>query len=88
MSWIILVLVGALVGWLASKVMSTDEQQGGVANILIGIVGAVLGKWLFADVLGIGSAATAGTLSFMGVLWGVLGAVILIAILKALNVLK
>lgn len=88
MSWVILILVGALIGWLASKVMSTDEQQGGIANILIGIVGAVLGKWLFADVLGIGSAAAAGTLSIMGVLWGILGAIILIAILKALNVLK
>jgi uncharacterized membrane protein YeaQ/YmgE (transglycosylase-associated protein family) len=88
MAWIILIIVGALIGWLASKVMSTDEQQGGIANILIGIVGAVLGKWLFADVLGIGSAASAGSLSIMGVLWGVLGAIILIAILKALNVLK
>lgn len=88
MTWIILIIVGALIGWLASKVMNTDEQQGALTNVLVGIVGAVLGKWLFADVLGIGSAAAAGTLSFMGVLWGVLGAVILIAILKAFNVLK
>ncbi len=88
MAWIILILVGALIGWLASKVMSTDEQQGSIANVLIGVVGAVLGKWLFADVLGIGSATSAGTLSFMGVLWGVLGAIVLIAVLKALKVLK
>lgn len=88
MSWIVLIIVGALIGWLASKIMATDEQQGGIANILIGIVGAILGKWLFADVLGIGSAAAAGDFSLMGVLWGILGAVILIAILKALNVLK
>lgn len=88
MSWIVLIIVGALVGWLASKVMNTDAQQGGFANIIIGIVGALLGKWIFADWLGIGSAASAGDFSLMGIIWGIVGAIILIAILKALKVLK
>jgi uncharacterized membrane protein YeaQ/YmgE (transglycosylase-associated protein family) len=88
MDWIVAILVGALIGWVASLVMKTDAQQGSLANIVIGIVGSLLGKWVFADLLGIGSAAEAGAFSFMGIVWGVLGAVILIAILKALKVVQ
>jgi uncharacterized membrane protein YeaQ/YmgE (transglycosylase-associated protein family) len=87
MDWIIAILVGALVGWLASIIMKTDAQQGPIANILIGIIGAALARWLFGSVLGIGGAA-AGTLSLMGIVWGLIGAVVLIFILKALRVLK
>jgi uncharacterized membrane protein YeaQ/YmgE (transglycosylase-associated protein family) len=87
MDWIIAILVGALVGWLASIIMKTDAQQGPIANILIGIVGAALARWLFGSVLGIGGTA-AGTFSLMGVVWGLIGAVVLIFILKALRVLK
>lgn len=88
MGWIVIILVGALIGWLASRMMSTDEQQGALANIGIGIVGSLLGSWLFGGVLGIGSAGAAGTLSIWGIIWGVLGAVVLIALLKAFKVLK
>jgi uncharacterized membrane protein YeaQ/YmgE (transglycosylase-associated protein family) len=88
MSWILAILVGALVGWLASLVMGTDQQQGALANIAIGILGALLGRLLFVDILGIGAAATAGTLSLAGIFWGVVGAVILIAILKSVRVLR
>jgi len=88
MGWIILILVGALIGWIASRIMSTDEQQGALANIAIGIVGSLLGSWLFGSVLGIGGATVAGTLSLWGIIWGVVGAIVLIAILKALKILK
>lgn len=88
MGWIITILVGALVGWIASKMMSTDEQQGALLNIVIGIVGSLLGGWLFGSVLGIGSATSAGDLSIWGIIWGIVGAVVLIAILKAVKVLK
>lgn len=87
MSWIIAIIVGGIIGWLASLIMTTDKEQGLLLNIIVGILGAILGKWVFADLLGIGSAAAAGTLSFMGILWGVLGAIILIAILKLFRVL-
>ncbi len=88
MGWIVTILVGALVGWLASKIMHTDAQQGALGNIIIGIVGSLLGIWVFGGVLQIGSAVNAGEFSIMGVIWGVLGSVLLIAILKALKVLK
>jgi uncharacterized membrane protein YeaQ/YmgE (transglycosylase-associated protein family) len=88
MGWIVLILVGALIGWIASMIMSTEEQQGALANIVIGIVGSLLGSWLFGSVLGIGGATVAGTLSLWGIIWGVIGAVVLIIILKALKILK
>lgn len=81
-------MIGALIGWLASKMMGTDAEQGAIANIIVGILGSVLGKWLFADVLGIGGAGQAGDFSLIGIFWGVLGAVILIVLLKAFNVFK
>lgn len=88
MGWVVAILVGALIGWLASRMMNTDQQQGALANIGIGIVGSLLGSWLFGGVLGIGSAGAAGSFSFWGLIWGIVGAVILIALLKAFKVLK
>ena len=88
MEWIVTIIVGGIIGWLASLIMRTDEQQGLIANILIGIFGSLLGKWIFFDLLGIGGAATAGTFSLIGVLWGIAGAVVLILALRAINVLR
>jgi uncharacterized membrane protein YeaQ/YmgE (transglycosylase-associated protein family) len=87
MDWIIAILVGALIGWLASLVMGTDARQGALANIVIGIVGSALGRWLFGDVLHIGGAVAAGSFSLLGLLWGVLGAIVLIFILRAVRVI-
>jgi uncharacterized membrane protein YeaQ/YmgE (transglycosylase-associated protein family) len=86
MDWIIAILVGALIGWLASILMKTDARQGALANIVIGIVGSALGRWLFGDVLNIGGATAAGSFSILGLVWGILGAVVLIAILRAVRV--
>lgn len=88
MSWIVAIIVGAFIGWIASLIMKTDQEQGAFANIIIGIVGSLLGKYIFADVLGIGGAEASGTLSLGGVLWGVAGAVLLVGILKALKVMQ
>lgn len=89
MSWLITILVGALCGWLASMIMNTDGQQGAVANILIGIVGSLLAQAVFGNMLGIGGADVAGGgFSFWSIVWGVVGSVVLIAVLKALRVLR
>lgn len=89
MGWIITILVGALCGWLASKIMKTDAQQGAVANILIGILGALLAQFVFGDLLRIGGSYAAGNgFNFLSIVWGVIGSVILIAILKALKILR
>lgn len=89
MGWIITIIVGALCGWLASIIMKTDGQQGAIANILIGIVGSLLAQWIFGGLLHIGSSSVAGSgFSFWSIVWGVVGSVVLIAILKALRVLR
>jgi uncharacterized membrane protein YeaQ/YmgE (transglycosylase-associated protein family) len=81
MDLIVALIVGGVIGWLASIIMRTNAQMGLLANIIVGIVGSLLGYYL-AGALGI---ATAGPLRWV---IGVLGAVVLIGILKALNVLK
>lgn len=88
MGWIITIIVGGIIGWLASLIMGTDYEQGPLWNIIIGIIGSLLGKWIFSDLLGIGRASVAGTFSIWGVIWGIIGAVILIAILRLLRVLR
>jgi uncharacterized membrane protein YeaQ/YmgE (transglycosylase-associated protein family) len=82
MNWIITLVVGGIVGWLASIMMKTNAQMGVVANVLVGIVGSSLGFWL-AGALGL---AAYGTLAQWGV--AVAGAAILIVILKALGIFK
>lgn len=89
MGWLITILVGALCGWLASMIMKTDAQQGAVANILIGIVGALLAQFIFGDLLHIGGSYAAGNgFNFLSIVWGVIGSAILIALLKALKILR
>jgi len=82
MNWIITLIIGGVVGWLASIVMKTNAQMGIIANVLVGIVGSLLGFWL-AGQLGIGAAG--GIVSF---LIAILGAVVLILILRALGVFR
>ena len=80
MGLIVTAIIGGVIGWLASLVMKTGAQMGVIANIVVGIVGAALGFWL-AGALGIVAVGSRGA-------WiiSILGAVVLIAILKALNV--
>ena len=82
MSWIVTIVVGGIVGWLASLVMKTNAQMGIIANVIVGIVGSSLGFWL-AGVLGLGAYGAVAQ-------WivAVLGAAVLIFILKALGLFK
>ena len=87
MGILLAILIGAFIGWLASLIMGTDGQQGALSNILIGIVGASLGRWVFGDLLKIGSAAVSGAVTVTGILWAVLGACLLIGLLKLVRVM-
>jgi len=80
-SLIVYLIIGGVVGWLGSVVMKTNAQMGILANIIVGIVGAALGGWL-AGALGI---ATAGVGTWIV---AILGAMVLIAILRALGIFK
>lgn len=82
MNIIITLIIGAIVGWIGSLIMKTNAQMGLIANIVVGIVGSLLGFWI-AGLLGFtGDTAVVRWLIAIG------GAVLLIAILKALNVFK
>jgi len=82
MGFILTLIIGGVIGWLASLVMKTSAQMGIIANIVVGIIGAELGFWL-AGALGIVAVGSVGA-------WiiGIIGAVVLLAILKALNLYK
>ena len=81
-NFIVWLLVGALIGWLASMVMRTDAQQGGLLNIVVGIVGAMLGGFLL-PLLGFGgSTINNNDFSLSGLLVAFVGAVILLAIVN------
>ncbi len=77
-AWIIF---GALAGWIASKVMNTDAEQGAVANIIVGIIGAFVGGILM-QVLGQSGVDGFNVRSF---LVAIIGAVLLLAAYKALR---
>ena len=82
MDLLITLIIGGIVGWLASIVMKTNAQMGIIANVLVGVVGSLLGYWV-AGLLGI--APTGGIVRFVVAL---LGAVALIFILRALGLFK
>ena len=82
MNLIITLVVGGIVGWLASMVMKTNAQMGLIANVVVGIIGSSLGFWL-AGALGLGAAG-----SIAQWIVSVAGAAILIVILKAVGIFK
>ena len=82
MNWLVTIVVGGIIGWLASIFMKTNAQMGIIANVVVGIVGSSLGFWL-AGVLGL---AAYGAIAQWVV--AVVGAAVLIFILKAVGALK
>ena len=82
MDLIITIVVGGIIGWLASLVMKTGAQMGLIANVVVGIIGSALGFWL-AGALGL---AAYGAVARWIV--AVAGAAILIFLLKVLGIFK
>jgi uncharacterized membrane protein YeaQ/YmgE (transglycosylase-associated protein family) len=81
MNIIIMLIVGGLIGWIASMVMRTNAQQGVILNIIVGIVGALLAGLLLAPLFGTGSI-TQGDFSLSGLLISLVGAIVLLAIVN------
>ena len=81
MGLIILIIVGGVIGWLASLVMRTDAQQGILLNIVVGIVGALLAGFLLNPLIG-GGNIMAGDFSASSLIVSFLGAVVLLAIVN------
>ncbi len=80
MGIIIWLIVGGVVGWLASMVMKTDAQQGILLNVIVGIVGAFIGGWLIGPLVGAGSINDG--FSVMSFIVSLIGAIILLAIVN------
>jgi uncharacterized membrane protein YeaQ/YmgE (transglycosylase-associated protein family) len=82
MSWIISLIIGGIVGWLASIVMKTNAQMGLIANVLVGVVGSLLGFWIAGQ---LGIAPSGGIVRFVV---AVGGAVLLIFMLRQVGVFR
>ena len=81
MNLILQLIVGGVIGWIASMVMKTNAQMGLIANVIVGIVGAGIGGWI-ATRLGIGGGVA------LSWLMAIVGASLLIALLKLLGLFK
>ncbi|MFD1950413.1 GlsB/YeaQ/YmgE family stress response membrane protein [Sphingomonas arantia] len=81
MNLIILLIVGGIIGWVASMIMRTDGQQGIFLNIVVGIVGAVLAGFIITPFFG-GASIMDGALNIQSILISLVGAVILLAIVN------
>lgn len=81
MNIILWLIMGALAGWIASLVMNTNAEQGPLLNIIVGILGAFLGGFLF-NILG--ASGTTG-FNLYSLLVAIVGAVVLLFIVKALR---
>ncbi len=81
MNFLIWLVVGGLIGWVASMIMRTDAQQGVFLNVVVGIVGALLGGWLFSPLIGSGTI-NQNDFSLSGLLVSLVGAVVLLGIVN------
>jgi uncharacterized membrane protein YeaQ/YmgE (transglycosylase-associated protein family) len=77
MNLIVVIIVGAIIGWVASKIMRT--QGGLLIDIVVGIVGALLASFLFGR-----ATLTSGSFAVVSLLWSLLGAIIVLAIYRLL----
>ncbi|MDQ3249941.1 MAG: GlsB/YeaQ/YmgE family stress response membrane protein [Chloroflexota bacterium] len=81
MNFIIWIILGGVLGWVASMIMRTDAQQGMLLNIIVGVVGAFLAGWVLSPLFGI-PTINQNNFSLPSLLVSLLGAVILLAIVN------
>ena len=80
-NFLLWIVVGGIIGWIASMIMRTDGQQGLFLNVVVGIVGAALGGWFISPLLGVGTI-NQGQFSIGGLFVSLLGAVVLLGIVN------
>lgn len=81
MNFLVWLVIGGLVGWVASLIMKTDGQQGIFLNVVVGIVGAFLAGWFISPLVGV-STINQGNFSIAGLVVSLGGAILLIAIVS------
>ncbi len=80
-NFIVWIILGGVIGWIASMIMRTDSQQGPLLNIVVGIIGAMLAGFVLSPMLG-GGTINQNNFSVQSLLISLLGAVILLAIVN------
>lgn len=81
MGWLAWLIVGAIAGWLASMVMKTNKRQGLLLDIVVGIIGAFIGGFVFNE---LGSSGVTG-FNVWSIFVAFTGAVVLLAVIRLLN---
>lgn len=81
MNLVIWLVVGGIIGWIASLIMRTDGQQGIVLNVVVGIIGAAIGGWLLSPLFGV-PTINQNTFSIGALLVSLLGAIVLLALVN------
>ena len=82
MNLLIWIFFGGILGWIASRMMETDDQQGVLLNVVVGVVGAFIAGLILSPLLGVGTI-NQSDFSFPSMLISLLGAVILLALVNA-----
>ena len=80
-NFILIIVVGGILGWLASKVMRTDASQGILLNIVVGVVGALLAGFVVSPLIG-APPITSGSFDILSLIVSFVGALILLAIVN------
>ena len=80
MGWIIAIIVGGIIGWIASMIMGRDASMGIFWNIVVGLIGALLGGWIGSALFGVDATLT--EFSLPGLLMSLVGAIVLLAIVN------
>lgn len=81
MNFILWILVGGLIGWVASIVMRTDAQQGIFLNVIVGVVGALIAGWIISPLVGI-PTINQDAFSLPALLVSLLGAIVLLGVVN------
>lgn len=81
MNFILWIVIGGILGWVASMMLRTEAQQGMLTNVVVGIIGALLGGWLLAPLFGTGTI-NQNDFSLGALVVSLLGAIVLLAIVN------
>lgn len=84
MTLLLVLIVGGIIGWLASLVMGTDEKQGIFLNVVVGVVGALIAGLLVTPLIG-GAPITSGAFGIRSLFASFLGSVILLGIVNLIS---
>lgn len=84
MNWILALIMGGIMGWLASKVMKRDADMGIIMNIVVGCAGSILGRLLFGWLLG-GGRLRDSAFDPMTLLTSFLGALVLLGVVNLIK---